>query len=80
MSGDGITFDEASGRWGFGHGNDGVRVEVSSGEVVEIFAFGDWLPGRIEYGRRLGYYFLDPETGAQLVLAEGLRMRYSARR
>lgn len=71
---EGIRLNEI-GRWEWER-PDGGRSEVSSGDVVEVFAFGDWLPGRVEHSRRLGYYFLDPETGAQLVLTEGLRMRY----
>ena len=41
---------------------------------MEVFAFGTWLPGRIEAGSN-GYFFLDPDTGAKLRDLAGLRAR-----
>ena len=54
-------------RWQFG------RIELSSGSPVEIFAFGQWLRGRVEHDRR-GYVFLH-ESGDTLVLDVGMKAR-----
>ena len=56
-------------RWQFG------ETELSSGSVVEVYAFSHWLCGRIEHTPRRGYFLLDPGTNAALELLDGMSAR-----
>jgi len=49
--------------------------EFTCGDVVEVFAFGQWLRGRIEATKALGYFLLDPASGTALQLRDGLDAR-----
>ncbi len=69
----GQLFKNGVDRWQF-NTDDGREIELSCGSCVEVFAFGTWLPGRIEAGSN-GYFFLDPDTGAKLRDLAGLRAR-----
>jgi hypothetical protein len=57
------------GRWQAGDD------EYTCGDVVEVLAFGQWLRGRIEATPKLGYFLLDPKSGAVLQLRDGLDAR-----
>jgi len=58
-------------RWEF---RDGERHrELSSGSAVDVFAFGQWLRGRIE-SDEAGYYFLH-ESGDILRDLQGREAR-----
>lgn len=60
-------------RWQFG------ETEVTCGDVVEVFAFGQWLCGRIEATPKRGYFLLDPESGCALELRDGMKARLPER-
>lgn len=70
---------DENGRWEIQYPGGTGKGELTCGDVVEVFAFRDWLPGRIEATTKLGYYFFDPDTDAVLLLHEGLRARIPER-
>jgi len=59
----GTLFKNDCDHWQFNI--DDRRIELSCGSVVEIFAFGQWLHGRIE-ADHAGYYLFDPQSGVKL--------------
>ena len=66
---DNNLFKNDQDRWQFG------RIELSSGSLVELFVFGQWLIGRVEYDHdRRAYVFLC-ESNDTLILEAGMKAR-----
>ncbi len=49
-------------------------AELYSGEAIELYRDGSWVPGRIEYRPRR-HYILILETGEEVSITEDLQLR-----
>lgn len=53
--------------------------ELHSGDRVEIFRTGDWIPGRVEYRPRREY-LIELDDGEEVALDEDLTIRVVGRK